>query len=119
MRALPSIYTKIYLIFFLALHAEYRVRVLRTVDFNLAKVIQDFSGFFSKVWKYKIVLKYICIIHIFDREFLLDRGLRHSFFLGTDRLHCMLRFATIVKFGYSEKATKFEKIFLLKFDTTQ
>ena len=46
MRALPSIYTKIYLIFFLALHAEFRVRVLRTVDFNLAKVIQDFSGFF-------------------------------------------------------------------------
>ena len=41
-----SIYTKIYLIFFLALHAEFRVRVLRTVDFNLAKVIQDFSGFF-------------------------------------------------------------------------
>ena len=56
MRALPSIYTKIYLIFFLALHAEYRVRVLRTVDFNLAKVIQDF---FSKFWKYEIVLKYI------------------------------------------------------------
>jgi hypothetical protein len=42
MCALPSIYTKIYLIFFLALHAEFRVRVLRTVDFNLAKVIQDF-----------------------------------------------------------------------------
>ena len=51
MRALPSIYTKIYLIFFLALHAEFRVRVLRTVDFNLAKVIQDFSGLFSKVWE--------------------------------------------------------------------
>ena len=29
------------------------------------------------------------------------------------------RFGSILKFGYSEKATKFEKIFLLKFDTTQ
>ena len=49
MRALPSIYTKIYLIFFLALHAEFRVRVLRTVDFNLAKVIQDFFPSFESM----------------------------------------------------------------------
>ena len=27
--------------------------------------------------------------------------------------------ARLLKFGYSEKATKFEKIFHLKFDTTQ
>ena len=26
---------------------------------------------------------------------------------------------TLIKFGYSEKATKFEKIFHLKFDATQ
>ena len=63
MRALPSIYTKIYQIFFLALHAEFRVRVLRTVDFNLAKVIQDFFPRFESI---KFVLKDIGIIHIFD-----------------------------------------------------
>ena len=56
MRALPSIYTKIYLIFFLALHAEFRVRVLRTVDFNLAKVIQDFFPSFEIHWYYSETL---------------------------------------------------------------
>ena len=51
-----SIYTKIYLIFFLALHAEFRVRVLRNVDFNLAKVIQDFFPSFEIHWYYSETL---------------------------------------------------------------
>ena len=73
MRALPSIYTKIYLIFFLALHAEFRVRVLRNVDFNLAKVIQDFFPSFEIHWYYSETLEgrlnpALCVLQTYFRN---------------------------------------------------
>ena len=39
--------------------------------------------------------------------------------INFDILYRQNKFYPILKFGYSEKATKFEKIFHLKFDSTQ